>query len=385
MHIGILTGGGDVPGLNAVIKMVVDMATDEGHTVTGFRRGWAGPLNYNPDDAEASQKYLMPLDVARVRTIDRFGGTMLHSSRTNPARVKPQDLPTFLAGQFGQAGKDGFVDATPHVLAVMQALNIDVLIAIGGDDTLSYAARLHQEGLPTLCVPKTMDNDVFGTDYCIGFSTCVSRSVELITRLRSTAGSHERVLFVELFGRHSGESAFISGYLAAADRVLIPEVNIDLDAVSDFLAADKAANASNYAVCLISEGVMLKAGERVESGEADAYGHRKLGGIGAQVADAYKARTGGNFMLQNLAYLMRAGPPDALDLMVAKNFAVMAMQNLQQGRFGLMMALQNGRYCTEPADISTQGERHVDVANLYDANVYRPRIKAVRDLPMFLY
>ncbi len=384
MHIGILTGGGDVPGLNAVIKKVVNLAAAQNHKVTGFRRGWAGPLNYNPDDPDGSQRWLMALNTQNVRGIDRTGGTILHSSRTNPAKVKKGELPAFLQNGNASDEEAQTVDATAHILSVLQALKFDVLIAIGGDDTLSYAARLHEEGVPTLCIPKTMDNDVYGTDYCIGFSTCVSRSVELITRLRSPAGSHERILFVELFGRHSGESALITGYLCSADRVLIPEVPIDLDSVADFLAADRAANPSNYAVCLVSEGAMLKDGERIESGEADAYGHKKLGGIGSQVAAAVLKRTGIKNMQQNLAYLVRAGAPDALDLMVAKNYAAMAMQQIEKRQFGLMMALHDGRYCTRPANISTQGVRAADVKNLYDLATYRPHINAVEGLPMFL-
>ena len=384
MHIGILTGGGDVPGLNAIIKQVVVLAAEQGSTVTGFRRGWAGPLNYNPDDPQSAARWLMPLGVQDVRGIDRSGGTILHSSRTNPARVRADEMPDFLAGRFDPGEPGATVDATAHVLAVLEALKLDVLIAIGGDDTLSYAARLHREGVPVICIPKTMDNDVFGTDYCVGFSTCVSRSVELITRLRTPAGSHERLLFVELFGRHSGESALITGYLCSADRVLIPEAPIDLDAVSALLAEDRAANPSHYALCLVSEGAMLRQGERVESGEADAYGHRKLGGIGTQIANAVKARTGIRTMVQNLAYLVRAGAPDALDLMVAKNFGAMAMQCIERRETGLMMALNEGRYGTQPADISTRGVRQANIDALYDIQAYRPRIRGVRGLPMFL-
>ncbi len=384
MHIGILTGGGDVPGLNAVIKQVVMLATAQGSSVTGFRRGWAGPLNYNPDDPQSAARWLMPLGIQDVRGIDRTGGTILHSSRTNPARVKADEMPDFLHGRFKPSGPGGTIDTTAHVMAVLEALKLDVLIAIGGDDTLSYAARLHREGAPAICIPKTMDNDVFGTDYCVGFSTCVSRSVELITRLRSPAGSHERLLFVELFGRHSGESALITGYLCSADRVLIPEAPIDLDKVSALLAADRAANPSHYALCLVSEGAMLREGERIESGEADAYGHRKLGGIGTRIADAVKARTGIKTMVQNLAYLVRAGAPDSLDLMVAKNFAAMAMQCIERREFGLMMALNEGRYCTQPADISTTGVRQANVARLYDLEAYQPRVTEPHGLPMFL-
>ncbi len=384
MHIGILTGGGDVPGLNAVIKKVVNLATAKNYRVTGFRRGWAGPLGFNVNEPEQSKSCLMPLDVQSVRGIDRFGGTILHSSRTNPAKVKKDELPRFLQTEFTFSDAEQSVDTTKHIISVLNALKIDVLIAIGGDDTLSYAARLHEEGVPTICIPKTMDNDVYGTDYCIGFSTCVSRSVELITRLRSTAGSHERILFVELFGRHSGESALITGYLCAADRVLIPEVPVNLDQVAPLLAADRAATPSNYAVCLVSEGAVIEGGAPVQSGETDAYGHQKLGGIGAQIAQGVKARTGIKNMQQNLAYLVRAGAPDALDLMVAKNFATMAMQKIETRQFGLMMAIKNGRYCTQAADISTKGIRQADVHTLYDQANYLPQVKNVDGLPMFL-
>ena len=227
MHLGILTGGGDVPGLNPAIKTVVNEAARRGWRVTGFRRGWAGPLNIDPSGLEKSDQYLMPLTPEAVRGIDRTGGTILHTSRTQPSKVRVSDLPDFLAAHYRSQNDSEVVDCTDHVLSVLDTLKIDVLIAIGGDDTLSYAARLHHEGTPTICLPKTMDNDVFGTDYCIGFSTCVTRSVELINRLRTPAGSHERIMVVELFGRNCGQTALMAGYLADVDRTLIAEVPID--------------------------------------------------------------------------------------------------------------------------------------------------------------
>src|SRR6185295_16117195 len=246
---------------------------------------------YNPDVAEGSKAYFMPLDAERVRTIDRLGGTILHTSRTNPGRVKPKDLPEFLKGKF-QAGDKGLIDCTPHVLRVIESLKIDAMFPIGGDDTLSYAAHLHGQGVKMMALPKTMDNDVFGTDYCIGFSTAVSRSAQMLEALRSSAGSHERIAVVELFGRNSGETALISGYIADADRTLIAEVPIDMQRLADLVVKDRAANPSNYAIVAVSEGALLEQGEIIESGPEDAYGHRKLGGIGEVIGDQLEKLTG---------------------------------------------------------------------------------------------
>lgn len=383
MHLGILTGGGDVPGLNPAIKAVVNEASHRGWQVTGFRRGWAGPLNYNPADPEGSQNWIMPLFPELVRGIDRTGGTILHTSRTQPSKTRLSDMPEFLKGKYRVSGKDT-ADCTDHVLSVLEALKIDVLIAIGGDDTLSYAARIHKEGAPTICIPKTMDNDVFGTEYCIGFSTCVTRSVELINRLRTPAGSHERFLVVELFGRNCGETALMAGYLADADRTLIAEVPFDIEKVAKLLIEDRRRTPSNYAVVVVSEGASMIGGEIMESGEADAYGHRKLGGIGAVVGDQLQKLTGVGVMNQSLAYLLRAGAPDAVDLLVPKNYANMAIRCIEEGKTGLMMVVQDGKYTTAPADISTKGKRRVDVATMYDADTYRPRIANLRGMPMFL-
>ena len=385
MHIGILTGGGDVPGLNPCIKSVTRQALRLGWQVTGLRKGWAGPLSLNPDDREGSAEWLMPLDANRVRTNDRIGGTILHTSRTNPGKVKTADVPAFLdAGRFPK-NKDGTVDCTQHVLKVLEHLKIDALVPIGGDDTLSYAARLSREGVRVMSVPKPMDNDVFGTDYCIGFSTAVSRSVEFITALRTPSGSHERIAVIELFGRNSGETALISGFLADADRVAIPECIIDIDRLAAQVLADRAANPSSYAIVVVSEGAIIEGGGVIERGEADAYGHRKLGGIGEMIGEELKQRTGVNIISQSLAYLMRAGSPDALDRMVAASYGAMAVQLLADGEQGKMMAIRDGNYTTVPSDTCIQGERRVDVGALYDTRECRPQIANVRGKPMFLY
>ncbi len=384
MHLGILTGGGDVPGLNPAIKAVVNEASQRGWTVTGFRRGWAGPLNYNPNDPEGSSAWIMPLSPDRVRGIDRMGGTILHTSRTQPSRVRPSELPAFLKDKYKPSGDGDVVDCTGHVLSVLEALKIDVLVAIGGDDTLSYAARLHSEGSPTVCIPKTMDNDVFGTDYCIGFSTCVTRSVELINRLRTPAGSHERFLVVEMFGRYCGQTALMAGYLADADRTLIAEAPFEMEKLAALLSEDRRRCPSNYAIVVVSEGASVKGGDLALSGEADAYGHRKLGGIGALVGDNLQRLTGVGVMNQSLAYLLRAGAPDAIDLLVPKNFGTMAVRCIEDGKTGVMVAVQDGKYTTVPADMNVKGKRRVDVDTMYDVEAYRPRIARLSGMPMFL-
>lgn len=381
MRIAILTGGGDVPGLNSCIKAITLNAAEQGWDVLGFRRGWAGPLAYDPADGHQD---LMMLTPETVRVIDRTGGTILHSSRTNPAKVKAKDIPGFIKAESLPHHGDTY-DATPHILRVLEALKIDVLIAIGGDDTLSYAARLHQEGVTVMAAPKTMDNDVFGTDYCMGFSTAVTRSLEAIEALRTPAGSHERIAVVELFGRNSGETALISGYLAEADRVLISEVPFEIGRVAELLARDRAANPSRYAVLVLSEGAQMQGGEIVEGGEADAYGHRKLGGIGEMVGAEIQRRTGIGVLNQKLAYIMRSGPPDMLDRMVAKNYGTMVVQALVEKKRGLMAAIQGGKYTLVPIDTCVQGTRRVDVEAFYDPNAYRPRIAALAGKPMFLY
>jgi 6-phosphofructokinase len=383
MHLGILTGGGDVPGLNPAIKAVVNEAFARGWRVTGFRRGWAGPVNSNPRDLEGTQHARMILTPENVRNIDRTGGTILHTSRTNPSRVTAADLPDFLAHR-KPAEDGGKVDITDHVLEVIDALEMGVLIAIGGDDTLSYASRIHNEGAKTMCIPKTMDNDVFGTDYCIGFSTCVTRSVEMINNLRTVVGSHERFLVVEMFGRNCGMTSLMAGYLADTDRTLIAEVPFDLDRLAEMMSADRARRTSNYAIAVVSEGASVIGEDLLQTGPADAYGHRKLGGIGERTGQGLKERTGVNVMIQNLGYLLRSGAPDAVDLMIPKNYGIMTVRLIEENKTGLMVAVEDGRYTTKPADISTKGKRRVDVENMYDADVYRPRIARLDGEPMIL-
>jgi ATP-dependent phosphofructokinase / diphosphate-dependent phosphofructokinase len=382
MRIGILTGGGDVPGLNPCIKAVVNRVIEDGHEVVGIRRGWNGLLTCRPDDPESVTENILPLDPNVVRTIDRTGGTVLHTSRTNPGRVKLADVPDFLKER---AATEGPSDFTPHVLDVLSALKIDALIPIGGDDTLSYALRMHQEGVPTVAIPKTMDNDVHGTDYCIGFSTAITRSVGFINNLRTSAGSHERLAVIELFGRYSGETSLIAAYLAGVDRAIISEVPFDVDKLAGLLMADKQRNPSGYAMVTVSEGATLLGGELQLSGEADAYGHRKLGGIGGLTGELLKQRTGEGIITQQVGYLMRSGSPDSLDLMVATNYAVMAADLAVGGDRGRMVALKNGTYTNVPISVTGEGARRVDVDALYDLDNYRPKVRQVAGKPMFLY
>jgi 6-phosphofructokinase 1 len=308
MKIGILTGGGDVPGLNACVKAIVNRLTDGGHKVLGIRRGWGGLLGIQTDDKKSIAESTVPLQKETVRTIDRTGGTFLHTSRANPSTV-------------------------------IDTLKIDALIPIGGDDTLSYALRLHEEGIPVVGIPKTMDNDVRGTDYCIGFSTSVTRSVNMIHNLRTSAGSHERIAVIELFGRYSGETSLVAAYLSGVDRAVISEVPFDPEKLANFLLNDKKANPSNYAMMTISEGATMIGGDVVVRDIVDAYGHKKLGGIGAVTGDMIKQLTGENIIYQQLAYLMRSGSPDSLDLMVATNFAVMAADLVITRRMGRLVSI----------------------------------------------
>ncbi len=381
MKFGILTGGGDVPGLNACIQTVTRRVTDAGHSMLGIRRGWGGLLRLDLDDEASLKDNLLPLDRSVVRTIDRSGGTFLHTSRTNPARVRPKETPAHLVASRTTQEAEDF---TAHILRVLERIQIDVLVTIGGDDTLSYSLRLHNEGIPVVAIPKTMDNDVVGTDYCIGFSTAVTRSLWAIDRLRSTAGSHERIAVVELFGRYSGETALFTGYLAGADRVVIPEVPFDDRRLAEFALADKQANPSGYSVIVISEGAQALEGEMVARGKADAYGHRKLGGIGELTADRIKELTGSDVLSQPLTYLMRSGPPDTLDRMVARNYGELAAELALGGVSGEMVALRKGVYTHVPISQTGEGKKTVRVDRLYDAEAYRPRIREVAGLPMFL-
>ncbi len=382
MKIAVLTGGGDVPGLNPCLKTAVNRICDNGSEVVGIRRGWGGLVDADPNDEESLAANTMVLNPGVVRKIDRTGGTFLHTSRSNPGRVPDADVPPFLRS--AHSG-DGPHDLTANVLAVLEALGVDALIAIGGDDTLSYALRMHDEGVPVIAIPKTMDNDVHGTDYCIGFSTAVSRGVDFIHSLRTSTGSHERIALVELFGRYSGETSLITAYLAGVDRALISEVPFDIDRLAELVMKDKSDNPSNYAMVTVSEGASLEGGEVHLSGEADAYGHRKLGGIGATTGALLTERTGEGIILQEVAYLMRSGRPDSLDLMVASNYAVMASNLALDGVSGRMVALQRGVYTNVDVSVTGEGAKRVDVEELYDSGQYRPLLRHVVGKPMFLY
>jgi 6-phosphofructokinase 1 len=367
MRIGVLTGGGDVPGLNACIRSITLSADDLGWSVTGFRRGWQGVLDIDPGDPASIAASSLELTREGVRGIDRTGGTILHTSRTDPRSVKEGDR-------------------TGHVLHVLEKLGIDAMVTLGGDGTLRFSAHLAGLGVPLVAVPKTMDNDVYGTDYCIGFSTAVSRSVESINALRTTVESHERIGVVELFGRRSGETALLAGFLAQVDRTIISEVPADLDLLLPLLAEDKASNPSGYAMCVVSEGATIRneagTGGDVLSRPASERGEA---GIGHRLGAAISKRLGSGVVIQELAYLMRAGEPDAMDRMVGFAFGGLAVQLLQRKEAGRMVALKDGNYCHVPAGTLLEGRKTVDVSGLYDPAAYRARLMRVEGMPMFLY
>jgi len=366
MKIGILTGGGDVPGLNACIRSVVLSADDLGWEVLGFRRGWNGVTGIDPADEASVVEHTLPLSREAVRGIDRTGGTILHTSRTDP-----------------RTHKDG--DKTGHVIEVLERLGVEAMITLGGDGTLRFSAHLAAQGVPVISVPKTMDNDVFGTDYCIGFSTAVSRSVEAINALRTTIESHERVGVVELFGRRSGETALLSGFLAQVDRTIIAEVPADLDVLLPLLAEDKASNPARYALCVVSEGARISGDGDGDGDIAKPATERADIGIGQRLGKAITARIGAGTVVQELAYLMRAGEPDAMDRMVGFAFGGLAVQLLQRGETDRMVMLSDGNYGHVPIDTLLHGRKSVDVSALYDRATYRARLMRVEGMPMFLY
>lgn len=384
-RIGILTGGGDVPGLNAAIKAFVWRMLDEPCEIIGLRRGWASLINIVPEDSADNSAWILPLTRVLTRAIDRTGGTILHTSRVNPSITRRNDVPPHLLATLGQPDEKDRYDLTGAALRVIEYLQLDALVALGGDGTLTFARRLHQEGVPIIAMPKTMDNDVFGTDYCLGFSTAVTRSVMFINDLRTSAGSHERFLIVELFGRYSGETCLLAAYLSGVDRAIIAEVPFDPDVLYDMLLRDKAENPSNYAVMAISEGARTTTGVRMESGEADAAGQRRLGGIGGILADHLEKRARDKVIYQRLAYLMRSGAPDSLDLIVAKNYGSLAADLLRRGDAGKMVGVVDGRYTAIPVEVTGQGHKRVDVPRFYDAAEYRPKVAEVMGMPMFLH
>ena len=387
-RIGILTGGGDVPGLSIAIKAIVMSSLDYDYEMIGIRRGWLGLLGYDMDDPATHELYIKELTPNVVRRVDRTGGTFLHTSRTNPAKVRPEDTPEFLRNSsYGsEINPDtGTKDYTDYILKVLHHLKIDSLITIGGDDTLSFSARLQKEGVPIVAIPKTMDNDVLGTDYCIGFSTAITRGINHITYFRSSVGSHERIGVIELFGRNSGETSLITGYLSHVDRTIICEVPFDMEKLIYMLDSDKKNSPSHYAIVVISEGAHPIGGRVMQTGTPDAYGHRKLGGVGELLSERIKEVSGNNTMYQRLGYLMRSGPADILDRMVSMNFGTLAFQLTCKGEFGKLVGITDGNYSTVPIETVVSGRRHVDVDRYYDLENYQPKVKSVLGLPMFLH
>jgi 6-phosphofructokinase 1 len=380
MRIGILTGGGDVPGLNVAIKAVVERAAERGWEVVGLRRGWLGLLAVDPASHASRHEWTHALTPAFVRTIDRTGGTILHTSRLEPSKLHKSEAPDSLKTSFGASDT---LDATPHIKRAIEALKLDAVIALGGDGTLRFAARLSAEGVPVVSIPKTMDNDVHGTDYAIGFSTAITRSVDAVTALRTTGGSHERIVIVELFGRHCGQTALYTGLLAAADRTFIAEAPFDLARAAALLEQDRLANPSRYAVAVVSEGARPAGGQVSERGPADASGRKHLGGIGEVLGGACRKASAEGVIVQNLGYLMRSGPPDATDRMIALAFGVMAVELLAAKRPGRMCALTDGRFKSVPVDDPLMGPKHLDIAACYDSGEYRARIQGIEGLGLF--
>ena len=383
-RIGILTGGGDVPGLNSVIKSVVYRSSEVGWDAIGIRRGWQG-LTHVETAREDGGGYLRPLDRVSTRAIDRTGGTVLHTSRTNPSAMGRSALPEWLdrarIDEFEVA--EGRYDLTPLVLENLEKVGIGALVAIGGDDTLSYAARLGREGFPIIAIPKTMDNDVQGTEYCIGFSTAVTRAKELINRQRTTLGSHERIGVFRIFGRNAGYTAWYAAYVTSA-RCVIPEAPFDLDALAHLLADDRTLNPSGYAFVIASEGAIWHGGELTEIGEADAYGHRHKADVGEVLALELKRRTGIETVHSDLTYDLRSGDPDALDHMVAITFANVAVDLLADGETGRMVAIRDGKYAHAPLPERSLGARQLDVAAMYNTARFRPRYEAKLGSPLLL-
>jgi 6-phosphofructokinase 1 len=384
-RIGILTGGGDVPGLNPVIKSVVYSAS--GHAdfeVIGIRRGWAGLTNLLPDGS-ADKDYIIALSRENTRTVDRYGGTFLHTSRFNPSRMRIESLPEPLRARAGQLKEvePGVVDVTPWVLENLQRLQVNSLVAIGGDDTLSYASVLDQNGFPVVAVPKTMDNDVQNTEYCIGFSTAMTRAVDAISRQRTTIGSHERIGIFRIFGRDAGFTALYTAYVASV-RCCIPEVPFELDSLIELLISDKKRNPSRYALVVLAEGASWK-GRSVELvGGKDAYGHQKKVNVAEAFSEKVKQRSGEDTVVSDLTYDLRSGEPDFLDKMIAMTFANMAFELIASGGHGRMVGVRKGCYTDSEIPDPKLGPRKVDTDNMYNASHFRPNYAHKNGLPIFL-
>jgi len=386
--IGILTGGGDVPGLNPAIRAVTIRALREGYQVIGIRRGWAGAMEMVRDKAVDNGKNFEVLTEGVVNKAGRTGGTFLHTSRTRPSHVPKASVPEHLQDTYNAETND----LTPEVLKSLDFLGIDCLIPIGGDDTLSYAVRLYQEGVKIVGIPKTMDNDVPGTDYCIGFSTCISRTITLINNLRTTAGSHERFLVVEVFGRYAGFTAMLPTMAGAANRCVIPEYKFNIERLAELLSVDRANNPSRYSVVLVSEGAMFEGGEMVfQDLTRDAYGHAKLGGIGdlvsarlRELSPRYNNGKPVNVINQRLGYLVRGGDPDAIDSIVPMAYGNLALDLLLKGVHGRLVVLKHGRYDDVPIDVVTSIKKVVNVERYYNTERLRPHYKSFEMQPLFI-
>jgi len=386
--IGILTGGGDVPGLNPAIRAVTIRAIREGYRVIGIRRGWRGMIDIIRDKNVDNSMNYIELNADIVNKAGRTGGTFLHTSRTNPSRVKKDDVPDHLRDSYS----DEVNDLTPDVMKNLEYLGIDTLIPIGGDDTLSYAVRLHQEGANVVAIPKTMDNDVPGTDYCIGFSTCVTRTIHLANILRTPAGSHERFLVMEVFGRYAGFTAMIPTMAGAAHRCVIPEYKFDMEHLTEVLVEDRNNNPSKYSMVLVSEGAMFEGGEMVyENSKTDAFGHKKLGGIGDLVSEELqrlspKFNNGHEIHIvnQKLGYMVRGGDPDAIDSIVPMAFGNLALDLILAGVYGRLVVLSNGRYSNIPIEIVTSRNKVVNVEKHYNTDRLRPFYNSFENQPLFI-
>jgi 6-phosphofructokinase len=386
--IGILTGGGDVPGLNPAIRAVTLRAISENYEVIGLRRGWASLIDIVRDKDYDNSDNFQHLTEELVNRTGRTGGTFLHTSRTNPSRVKKVDVPPHLGDKYTAERND----LTPEVLKNLEWLGINYLIPIGGDDTLSYGVRLFQEGVRVIAIPKTMDNDVPGTDYCIGFSTCVTRIIEMSNRLRTSAGSHERLLILEVFGRYAGFTAMLPTMAGAANRCVIPEYKFSIDKLTELLIEDRRHNPSKYSVALVSEGAMFEGGDMIfEADVKDAFGHKKLGGIGNIVADRVKELSAGynggkqlDVMHQSLGYLVRCGDPDAIDSIVPMAYGNMAFDLLLTNVHGRLVVLRNGRYDNMPIEVVVSTKKAVNVKDQYNTERLRPRYKSFEMKPLFI-
>lgn len=386
--IGILTGGGDVPGLNPAIRAVTIRATREGYKVIGIRRGWAGLIDVIRDPQADNSNNYQVLTEEIVNRAGRTGGTFLHTSRTNPAKVRRDRLPPHLQENFNE----DINDLTPEVLQNIDFLGLDYLVTIGGDDTLSYAVRMYQEGVKIVSIPKTMDNDVPGTDYCIGFSTCVTRTIEMANSLRTVAGSHERLLVLEVFGRYAGFTAMLPAMAGAAHRCVIPEYKFNIERLAELMMYDRRHNPSRYAVVLVSEGAMFEGGEMVFTDTTqDAFGHMKLGGIGDLISARLKdmtARHNDGRMVdtvnQKLAYLVRCGDPDAIDSIVPMAYGNLALDLILKKVHGRLVVLKNGRYDNVPVDIVASTKKTVNVERFYNKERLRPKFESFEMNPLFI-